>query len=107
MKQREDRFAKFILSLKELVTYSRNYYKTKLSKCIPFLCVSHDGWDSLDHDILGVSLHFIVPGHWKVINVAVGLKRIRSKKSVATSNAILVILERFVIYYILFIYYMF
>ena len=99
MKQREDRYAKFILSMKELVSYSRNYYKTNLSKCIPFLCVSHDGWDSLDHDILGVSLHFIVPGHYNVINVAVGLKRIRSKKSVATSNAILVILERYVIYY--------
>lgn len=95
MKQRDERFSKFIYSLTELVTYSRDYYKTQLSKSIPFLCVSHDGWDSIDHDILGVSLHFIVPGHWNVINVAVGLKRIHSKKSVETSDVILSILKRY------------
>ena len=94
MAQRDDRYLTFVSSLKELVNYSRAYYLQKLNKHVPFLCVSHDGWDSLDHDVLGVSLHFIVPVYWKVINVAVGLKRIRSKKSVDTSNVILLILKR-------------
>lgn len=96
MTQRDERYVKFISSLKEIVTFSRNFYYSKFGKYEPFLCVSHDGWDSLDHDVLGVSLHFIVPVHWKVINLAVGLKRIRSKKSVETSNAILIILKRYV-----------
>jgi hypothetical protein len=92
--------------LKEIVTFSREHYNTTFSKNVPFLCISHDGWDSLEHDVLGVSLNFIVPVHWKVINVAVGLKRIRSKKSIDTCNAILLILRRYankVYYYLLFI----
>jgi hypothetical protein len=94
MKQRDDRFLKFVSSLKELVIYSRDYYKGKFIKNVPFLCVSHDGWDSIEHDILGVCLHFIVPGYWKVINLAIGLKRIRSKKSADMTKAIFIILER-------------
>jgi hypothetical protein len=94
MKQRDDRFLKFVSSLKELVIYSRDYYKEKFNKEEPFLCVSHDGWDSKDHDILGVCVHFVVPGYWKVINLAVGLKRVRSKKSRETAKAIFIILER-------------
>lgn len=93
-KQRDDRFVKFISSLKELVLYSRDYYKVKFKKEVPFLCVSHDGWDSIEHDILGVCVHFIVPGYWKIINLAIGLKRIRSKKSIETSKAIFIILQR-------------
>jgi hypothetical protein len=96
MMQRDERYLKFVCSLKELVSFSREHYNTKLLKNVPFLCVSHDGWDSLEHDVLGVSLHFIVPVHSKVINVAVGLKRIRSKKSIDTCDAILIILKRYV-----------
>ena len=103
MNQRDDRFLKFVSSLKELVQYSRNYYEEKFSKIIPYIFVSHDGWDSKDHDILGVCVHFIVPGYWKVINLAAGLKRIRSKKSVATAQAIHIILERYVYISLLFL----
>jgi hypothetical protein len=101
MNQRDDRFLKFVSSLKELVHYSRNYYFEKFKKTIPFICVSHDGWDSKDHDVLGVCVHFVVPGYWKVVNLAAGLKRIRSKKSVATAKAIHIILKRYVFYSIL------
>jgi hypothetical protein len=94
MNQRDDRFLKFVTSLKELVNYSRNYYLDKFNKMVPFICISHDGWDSKDHDILGVCVHFIVPGYWMNINLAAGLKRIRSKKSIATAKAIHIILER-------------
>ena len=96
MTQRDDRFLKFVTSLKELVHYSRSYYEEKFNKTIPYIFVSHDGWDSKDHDILGVCVHFIVPGYWKIINLAAGLKRIRSKKSIATAQAIHIILERYV-----------
>ena len=102
MVQREDRYLKFVCSIKEIVSFSRDYYKSMFSKNEPFLCVSHDGWDSLEHDVLGVSLHFIVPVYWKVINVAVGLKRIRSKKSIDTCNAILLILKRYVYIFLIF-----
>jgi hypothetical protein len=96
MNQRDDRFLKFVSSLKELVQYSRNYYLEKFKKKVPFICVSHDGWDSKDHDILGVCVHFVIPGYWKVVNLAAGLKRIRTKKSVATAKAVHIILERYV-----------
>ena len=94
MNQRDDRFLKFVSSLKKLVNYLRNYYLDKFSKTVPFICISHDGWDSKDHDILGVCVYFIVPGYWKVINLAAGIKSIRSKESVATAKAIHIILER-------------
>ena len=94
MNQRDDRFLKFVSSLKELVNYSRDDDLDKFSKTVPFICISHDGWDSKDHDILGVCVRFIVPAYWKVINIAAGLKRIRSKKSVATAKSIHLILER-------------
>ena len=83
-----------VTSLKELVLYSRSYYEDKFKKREPFICISHDGWDSVDHDILGVCVHFVVPGYWRMINVAVGLKRIRSKKSKSVAKAIHIILER-------------
>lgn len=96
MLQREERYNKFIYSLAEIVSFSRDHYNKKFSKNVPFLYISHDGWDSLEHDVLGVSLHFIVPVYWKVINVAVGLKNIRSKKLLDTADAILLILKRYV-----------
>ena len=94
IKQRDERYLKFVTSLKELVLYSRSYYEEKFKKREPFICISHDGWDSVDHDILGVCVHFVVPGYWRMINVAVGLKRIRSKKSKSVAKAIHIILER-------------
>jgi hypothetical protein len=95
MKQREMRFSMFIMSLKQCIQYSREYYLKRIMKHTPFCYVSHDGWDSIEHDVLGVSLHLIVPGFWKVIKLAVGLKRIKSKKSVQTAEAILIILSRY------------
>lgn len=93
--QRDDRFLKYVSSMKELVDYSRKYYLTKFNKCVPFIYVSHDGWDSIDHDVLGVCVHFIIPGYYRVVNLAAGLKRIKSKKSIATAQAIFIILERY------------
>lgn len=82
-KQRDLRFANFIVTLKNIITYTRDYYNERLNKTnTPFLCVSHDGWDSKDNDVLGVSVHLVVPaGHWKTVHLAVGLKRVTSKKS--------------------------
>ena len=61
---------------------------------IPFITVSHDGWDSKDNDILGVSIHFVVPQHWKMVSLAIGLRRIYSKSSQAVVDAITNILLR-------------
>ena len=90
-----DSFTYFINSVKSIVLHSKNYYKDKLKvDSTPFLNVSHDGWNSKDNDILGVSIHLVVPGYWNVMNLAIGLKRVTSKKSLNTATAILIILER-------------
>jgi hypothetical protein len=57
------------------------------TSCTPFLYVSHDGWDSKDNDLLGVSLHFIVPVYWVTVN-AIGLKRIYQETSENIPNVI-------------------
>jgi hypothetical protein len=62
-----------------------------------FICVSHDGWDSKDNDVLGVSIHFIIPVYWQVVNLAIGLKRTLNKKSNDLSNEAKKILNRYVI----------
>jgi hypothetical protein len=48
----------------------------------------HDCWDSKDNDLLGVSLHFIVPVYWVTVNIAIGLRIIYQKTSENMSNEI-------------------
>ena len=43
--------------------------------------VAHDGWDSVDHDNLGVLLHFIDPVDWMMVKVAIGLKVLEKGKT--------------------------
>jgi hypothetical protein len=88
-------FKFFLHSVRNVINFCRGYYKEKLKvDNTPFLMVSHDGWDSKDNDMLGVSIHLCVPKYWMVLNIAVGLKRVTSKKSKATVEAIKVILNR-------------
>ncbi len=91
-------FNQFILFVKHLVDRTRKWYLSECNQEVPFLTVSHDGWDSKDHDILGVSIHFVVPGDWIRINLAVGLKRVDSKKSEDTVQEINRMLQRYVFY---------
>jgi hypothetical protein len=87
-------FSWLLTDLKYLVNYSRSYYRDNCRMQQPFINVSHDGWDSKDYDILGVSIHFVVPVYWRVLNIAVGLKRIQSKKSANIVEATRLILKR-------------
>lgn len=88
-------FSGFVRNINNIIKYCKEYYNSfSGNNNIPFLNVSHDGWDSKDNDVLGVSIHFIVPSYWKVVNVAIGLKRCRSKKSKDLSEAIEIILSR-------------
>jgi hypothetical protein len=98
-KQELSQFFTFISTVKYLVTFTRDYYKNVLNveNGIPFICVSHDGWDSKDNDVLGVSIHFIVPQHWKMVGMAIGLRRTTSKTSEHLVNAITNILLRYVL----------
>jgi hypothetical protein len=91
-------FTSFIQVLKYLVNSTRDYYKRLLSTTTPFIIVAHDGWDSKDHDVLGVSVHFICPIIWLPINLAVGLQRIYSKTSASIYKAVMDILERYVFF---------
>ena len=54
---------------------------TNSTKITPFICVSHDGWDSKYHEMLGVSITFADPYDSMFVS-AVGLQRMDSKKSV-------------------------
>jgi hypothetical protein len=86
--------------VKYLVSFTRVYYKNVLNvdEGIPFISVSHDGWDSKDNDVLGVSIHFIVPEHWKMISMAIGLRRVYSKTAEHLVSAITNILLRYVLF---------
>lgn len=89
-------FVDFINLVKRLVEYTREYYKEllNLKTSTPFIYVAHDGWDSKDHDVLGVSIHFVLPRLWLPISLSVGLQRIKSKTSDYTAAKILEILKR-------------
>ena len=94
-KMENNSFTYFVVAVRNIMSFCRGYYKEKFKvNDTPFLMVSHDGWDSKDNDMLGVSIHVCVPTYWKVLNIAVGLKRVTSKKSKDTVDAIKVILNR-------------
>ena len=86
-------FNNFITFVTKAVTTARDHYKDITGKQLPFITVSHDGWDSKRRDMLGCCIHFIHPIYWKQISIPIGLKRLTSKKSidmVAQLNKILV-----------------
>lgn len=89
-------FSNFIYNVHNIIQFSREFYKKQFnsSKTVSFINVAHDGWDSKDNDILGVSIHLIIPFYWNAINIAVGLKRVTSKVSIDTSKDIESILKR-------------
>jgi hypothetical protein len=93
-KQELMHFHTFISFVKLLTEKARSYYLQECNAEIPFLCVSHDGWDSKDHDVLGVSIHFVVPVDWVRVNIAIGLQRVDSKTSKNTVDEINKILSR-------------
>jgi hypothetical protein len=89
-------FSNFVERVTDLVRNARNFYQAQFhsERNVPFLNVSHDGWDSKDHDVLGVSIHFIDPNDWTEINLAIGLRRMSSKKSSDVVTAISEMLYR-------------
>ena len=94
-KMESQSFSYFVVAIRNIMSFCRGFYKEKFKvNDTPFLMVSHDGWDSKDNDMLGVSIHICIPTYWKVLNIAVGLKRVTSKKSKDTVEAIKVILNR-------------
>jgi hypothetical protein len=98
LKQELMLFNTFTMIVTNLVDSTRNYYKNQTNNPggIPFICVAHDGWDSKDHDVLGVSIHFLVPYDWIYVSLAVGLQRMSSKKSADMVEHINKILRRYV-----------
>lgn len=78
-----------------LVQRARNYYNSVCnSLTVPFLCISHDGWDSKDNDLLGVSIHLLIPDEWLEVNLDVGIRRIVNKQSQGICDKINKILRR-------------
>ena len=82
-------FYDFLNLVRKLIAYTREHYNENLKSNIPFLYVAHDGWDSNDHDVLGVSIHFGLPNCLLPISLSVGLQRISNNTSNYTSKKIL------------------
>jgi hypothetical protein len=96
-KQEEIRaFNKFTNFVTTSIEQTRKYYLENTGKHVPFLSVAHDGWDSKRRDVLGVSIHFVSPIHWKTIKLLVGLKHLVSKKASSVTTQINKILARYV-----------
>jgi hypothetical protein len=83
--------------VKRIVGKTRSWLldQTKATS-VPFITVGHDGWDSKDKDMLGVSLHLVDMEKGKKVTIAVGLQQLHSKKAVDVSDHVLKILERYV-----------
>ena len=54
-------FANFILTVHQLINKFHAFYKECFGEEVSFILVAHDGWDIVDSDLLGVSLHFMDP----------------------------------------------
>jgi hypothetical protein len=94
--QQEKHFLIFAKTVQEAVKNTMEYYSSKTGNNeVPFICVSHDGWDSKRNDLLGVSIHFIIPFLCLNISLPIGLKYLRSKKAVDVVNQINEILRRY------------
>ncbi|MCU0338122.1 MAG: hypothetical protein MUF12_09740 [Sediminibacterium sp.] len=79
-KEEKKMFSNIVTNVMESVKRSRDFYEYATgSKGIPFLNVSHDGWDSKRHDILGACIHYVCPETWCQISVPIGLKRINRR----------------------------
>jgi hypothetical protein len=65
---------------------------------VAFICVSHDGWDSKQNDILGVSILFIIPYSWTAVSMPIGLKYMQSKKAGDVVTQLNEILRRYKLY---------
>jgi hypothetical protein len=75
-------FLEIMVFVRSIIRFSRDYYRDALCKdSVAFVCVSHDGWDSRRHDILGCSIHMIVPYHFVQISLPVGLQVLENKSS--------------------------
>ena len=88
-------FLNFVSLVMEVVDHTWQLYMlvTNSKNKTPFICVSHDGWESKDHDILGVSITFADP-YSSMFVAAVGLQRMDSKKSVDVAAHIDQMLQR-------------
>lgn len=65
-----------------MIRYSRGWYQDNIKqKVVPFVTVAHDEWSSKRNDVLGCSIHFVVPSHNIQVSLPVGLQLVTSKKS--------------------------
>ena len=88
-------FHKFLTTVQQLVQYTRTYYQNKLKQdAVPFVYVGHDGWDSSDYNVLGVSVRFVVPTLWINVNFALGLQRHDNKTAQGILEKVVMILKR-------------
>jgi hypothetical protein len=92
--QQNKSFYRFVHFVKSAVSATRAYYTERVGVSVPFITVAHDGWDSKKNDVLGVSIHFVVPHNMIRLEMPVGLQKLGAKTSVEVANQIMKILSR-------------
>ena len=97
--QRLRSFGNLVDLIKKMVKRTREWFmeETGCTTMVPFVSVAHNGWDSKDHDMIGVSIHFIDILRKKKRTIAIGLQRLYSKKSVDVAQHVLKILFRYMV----------
>jgi hypothetical protein len=80
--------------ISELVQLTRNYYTSNTGKEIPFITLSHDIWESVNADWMGVSIYFVLPHTWETIMFPIAMKKTPGKKSYDIVNMCKLVLER-------------
>lgn len=96
-KEEKKMFSSIVTHIMESVKRSRDFYKSVTgNEEVAFLNVSHDGWDSKRHDILGACIHYVCPVTWCSMSVPIGLKRITDgKSSQKLAHQLNIILQRY------------
>jgi len=89
-------FSRTIHVVRLVIQSTRKWYADRTrSDDVAFLNVAHDIWDGKDYELLGVSVHFVVPYLWSMVSIPLGLRRSYSKKSIPVLDEINKTLARY------------
>ena len=80
--------------IRNVISFTRQWIMKRTKKHVPFLYVSHDVWESVQTEVLGISIHLVIPEIWRAVSIPVGLKECPSKKAIPVARDTNIVLER-------------
>ena len=83
---RKDDYETIMTTVGDMARHARDAYSNLAGKPISFVTVGHDGWDSKQKDLVGVTPYFYIPGTGKVCKAPVGLFNCKNKKAQETAE---------------------